>query len=73
MRITPKGYARADMLMHNGWAPEHPTDPRVKVIDVNEDGLLHEQGRDSSATRMDWRSTDERRACCPRPRTNVLR
>lgn len=54
MPTTPKGHA------HIGWAPEHLTDPRVKVINVNEDSLLHEQGHESNAMKLDWHTEQQR-------------
>ena len=37
-------HATPDMLVSTQWVAEHVDDPRVRLVEVNEDPLLYRQG-----------------------------
>ena len=49
-----KGYARPDALVSTAWVAEHLGDPNVRLVEVDEDVLLYEQGHIPGAVKLDW-------------------
>ena len=48
------GYARADVLVETDWVAEHLDDPRVRIVESDEDVLLYEVGHVPGAVKIDW-------------------
>jgi thiosulfate/3-mercaptopyruvate sulfurtransferase len=47
-------YARPEVLVSTGWVEEHLQDPRVRILDCNEDPYLYAAGHIPGAVRIDW-------------------
>ena len=47
-------YVHPDVLVSTDWVLEHHTDPNVRLIEVDEDVLLYEQGHIPGAAKIDW-------------------
>ncbi len=55
--ITPieeRGYARPEVLVSTDWVAEHLEDPRVRLVESDEDVLLYETGHIPGAVKVDW-------------------
>ncbi len=48
------GYARPDVLVETDWIEEHLDDPKVRVIEVDEDTTAFEKGHITGATGWNW-------------------
>jgi len=48
------GYAHPDLLVDSAWVAEHSSDPNIRVVEVDEDVLLYEQGHIPGAIKLDW-------------------
>jgi thiosulfate/3-mercaptopyruvate sulfurtransferase len=48
------GYAKPDALVSTGWVAAHLNDPKVRVLESNEDVLLYETGHVPGALKLDW-------------------
>lgn len=48
------GYAHPEVLVDTAWVAEHLHDPKVRLIESNEDILLYEQGHIPGAVKIDW-------------------
>jgi thiosulfate/3-mercaptopyruvate sulfurtransferase len=48
------GYARPDVLVETSWVAEHLNDPKVRIVESDEDVLLYEQGHIPGAVKIDW-------------------
>src|SRR6266571_84624 len=48
------GYAHPDVLVDRSWVAEHLHDPKVRIVEVDEDVLLYEQGHIPGAVKLDW-------------------
>jgi thiosulfate/3-mercaptopyruvate sulfurtransferase len=44
-------YARPDVLVETSWVAEHLNDPKVRIVESDEDVLLYEQGHIPGAVR----------------------
>ena len=53
-RIEERGYAHPDVLVSTDWVAEHLDDPRLRLVESNEDLLLYETGHVSGAVKVDW-------------------
>ena len=52
--IAARGYAHPDVLVSTQWVGEHLSDPKVRLLESNEDVLLYETGHISGAVKIDW-------------------
>jgi thiosulfate/3-mercaptopyruvate sulfurtransferase len=52
--ITSRGYARPDVLVDCDWVAAHLVDPRVRLLESNEDLLLYDVGHIAGAVKIDW-------------------
>jgi thiosulfate/3-mercaptopyruvate sulfurtransferase len=52
--IDSRGYARADVLVDTDWVASHLDDPRVRIVESDEDLLLYETGHIPGAVKIDW-------------------
>ena len=53
-----EGYAHPEALVSTDWAAEHLNDPKVRLVESDEDVLLYELGHIPGAVKIDWH-TDE--------------
>jgi thiosulfate/3-mercaptopyruvate sulfurtransferase len=55
MSSTEKqGYAHPEVLVDTNWVAEHLNDPKVRILECNEDILLYDQGHIPGAAKLDW-------------------
>ena len=52
--IEQRGYAHPEVLVSTDWAAAHLNDPKVRLIESNEDILLYDTGHISGAVKLDW-------------------
>ncbi|MGD2154839.1 MAG: sulfurtransferase [Gemmatimonadales bacterium] len=52
--IAERGYAHADVLVSTDWVAERLDDPRVRIVESDEDLLLYETGHIRGAVKLDW-------------------
>jgi thiosulfate/3-mercaptopyruvate sulfurtransferase len=55
--ITPiekRGYAHPEVLVSTDWVAQHLDDPKVRLIESNEDLLLYDTGHIPGAVKVDW-------------------
>jgi thiosulfate/3-mercaptopyruvate sulfurtransferase len=52
--ISAKHYAHPDALVSTAWLAEHLDDPKVRVLESDEDVLLYEVGHIPGALKIDW-------------------
>ena len=52
--IASKGYSRPDMLVSTEWLAAHLSDPKLRVIESDEDVLLYDTGHIQGAQKVDW-------------------
>ena len=52
--IEERGYAHADVLVSTDWVEQHLKDPKVRLIESNEDTLLYASGHVPGAVHVDW-------------------
>jgi thiosulfate/3-mercaptopyruvate sulfurtransferase len=52
--IDQRGYAHPDVLVSTDWVAQHLNDPKVRVIESNEDTLLYASGHVPGAVHVDW-------------------
>jgi thiosulfate/3-mercaptopyruvate sulfurtransferase len=48
------GYAHPEVLVDTAWVADHLRDPKVRVVESNEDILLYDQGHIPGAVKLDW-------------------
>lgn len=48
------GYANPDVLVTTQWVAEHINDPKVRIVESNEDSLLYSTGHIENAVQVDW-------------------
>lgn len=53
-------YANPDVLVSTDWVLEHHQDPNVRLVEVDEDVLLYEQGHIPGAAKVDWHTELQR-------------
>src|SRR4026207_1497275 len=47
-------YAHPEVLVDTTWVAEHLNDPKVRIVESNEDILLYDQGHIPGAIKIDW-------------------
>jgi thiosulfate/3-mercaptopyruvate sulfurtransferase len=47
-------YAHPEVLVDTAWVAEHLNDPKVRIVESNEDILLYDQGHIPGAIKIDW-------------------
>jgi thiosulfate/3-mercaptopyruvate sulfurtransferase len=52
-----KTYAHPEYLVDTQWVADHLNDPKVRLVESNEDALLYETGHVPGAVKVDWFST----------------
>ncbi len=52
--IAKRGYAHPEVLVSTQWVEEHRNDPKVRIVESNEDILLYETGHIPGAVKVDW-------------------
>jgi thiosulfate/3-mercaptopyruvate sulfurtransferase len=52
--IDQRGYAHPEVLVSTEWVAAHLTDPKVRLIESNEDILLYDTGHIPGAVKLDW-------------------
>ena len=48
------GYAHPEVLVDTEWVAQHLNDPKVRLVEADEDVLLYEQGHIPGAVKLDW-------------------
>ena len=54
MPIEERGYARPEVLVSTDWVADHLKDPKVRLVESDEDVLLYETGHIPGAVKIDW-------------------
>lgn len=52
--IESRGYAHPEVLVSTAWVADHLDDPKVRLLESNEDLLLYETGHIPGALKLDW-------------------
>ena len=52
--IDQRGYAHPEVLVSTEWAAAHLNDPKVRLVESNEDILLYDTGHIPGAVKLDW-------------------
>jgi thiosulfate/3-mercaptopyruvate sulfurtransferase len=52
--IETRGYAHPEALVSTEWVAQHLSDPKVRIIESNEDALLYPSGHIPGAVQVDW-------------------
>jgi thiosulfate/3-mercaptopyruvate sulfurtransferase len=52
--IADRGYVNPDVLVSTDWVAEHLKDPKVRLVESNEDTLLYASGHVPGAVHVDW-------------------
>lgn len=52
--IAQRGYAKPEVLVSTEWVAENLADPKVRLIESNEDQLLYKTGHIPGAVEVDW-------------------
>ena len=52
--IADRGYAHPEVLVSTDWVAEHLKDPKVRIVESDEDVLLYETGHIPGAVKIDW-------------------
>jgi thiosulfate/3-mercaptopyruvate sulfurtransferase len=52
--IQERGYAHPEVLVSTEWVAQHLQDPKVRLIESNEDLLLYDTGHIPGAVKVDW-------------------
>jgi len=52
--IEQRGYAHPEVLVSADWVAAHLTDPKVRLVESNEDILLYDTGHIPGAVKIDW-------------------
>jgi len=52
--IENKGYDRPDVLVSTSWVNDHVSDPKVRIVESNEDVLLYSSGHIPGSVHIDW-------------------
>ncbi len=52
--MTAKGYAFPDKVVTTEWVAAHLNDPKVRIVESNEDVLLYSRGHIPGAVQIDW-------------------
>ena len=52
--IAQRGYAHPEVLVSTEWVAAHLDDPKVRIVESDEDLLLYETGHIPGAVKIDW-------------------
>jgi thiosulfate/3-mercaptopyruvate sulfurtransferase len=52
--IEQRGYAHPEVLVSTEWVAQHLDDPKVRLVESDEDVLLYETGHIPGAVKLDW-------------------
>jgi len=52
--IEQRGYAHPEVLVSTDWVAQHLQDPKVRLVESDEDVLLYETGHIPGAVKVDW-------------------
>lgn len=52
--MNDKGYAHPEAVVTTTWVADHLNDPKVRIVESDEDILLYEQGHIPGAVKIDW-------------------
>ncbi len=52
--IAERGYANPDVLVSTEWVVEHQKDPKVRLVESDEDQVLYASGHIPGAVEVDW-------------------
>src|SRR5262245_50105224 len=52
--LASRGYAHPEVLVNTAWVADHLDDPKVRILESNEDILLYDQGHIPGAIKIDW-------------------
>ena len=52
--IEQRGYAHPEVLVSTDWVAQHLNDPKVRLVESNEDLLLYDTGHIPGAVKIDW-------------------
>ena len=52
--ITERGYAHPEVLVSTEWVAAHLDDPKVRIVESDEDLLLYETGHIPGSVKIDW-------------------
>jgi thiosulfate/3-mercaptopyruvate sulfurtransferase len=52
--IEQRGYAHPEVLVSTDWVEQHLNDPKVRLVESNEDTLLYASGHVPGAAHVDW-------------------
>jgi thiosulfate/3-mercaptopyruvate sulfurtransferase len=54
INIDNRGYTHPEVLVSTDWVAEHLDDPKVRIVESNEDQLLYPSGHIPGAVQVDW-------------------
>ena len=52
--IKAKGYVHPEVLVSTSWLAEHLDDPKIRIVESDEDVLLYDTGHIPGAQKVDW-------------------
>ena len=52
--IEQRGYAHPEVLVSTDWVAQHLNDPKIRLVESNEDILLYDTGHIPGAVKIDW-------------------
>jgi thiosulfate/3-mercaptopyruvate sulfurtransferase len=52
--IQQRGYAKPEMLVSTEWVTQHLDDPKVRIVESDEDVTLYDRGHVPGAVKIDW-------------------
>ena len=52
--VTKTDYAHPEVLVSTDWVAQHLNDPKVRLVESNEDILLYDTGHIPGAVKVDW-------------------
>src|SRR5688572_11178482 len=52
--IKERGYTHPEVLVSTDWVAEHLNDPKVRIVESDEDTLLYASGHVPGAVEVDW-------------------
>jgi thiosulfate/3-mercaptopyruvate sulfurtransferase len=52
--IETRGYVHPEVLVSTQWVADHLKDPKVRLVESNEDILLYDTGHVPGAVKIDW-------------------
>ena len=54
-----QGYANPEVLVETDWVAEHLDDPKVRIVESDEDVLLYDVGHIPGAVKIDWHEDEQ--------------